>query len=138
LAGRLDLLLFGPLSHRLPQLKDRLARTQLRDRPAHSAAVPRRLTSLSLGSVTRLASDRLETNRPELQNDPAVDVRRALYPLRFRVVESHHVTRSDLMRRDVLYRHRPTVGPRGAEWPPARQTPPAVVSATDDPVAALR
>jgi hypothetical protein len=51
----------APLSHPLPQLKDGLARTQLCDRPGHSAAVPRRLTSLSFGSVTRMISD---TSRP--------------------------------------------------------------------------
>jgi hypothetical protein len=60
----------------------------------------------------------LETNRLQLQHDPPVDVHRALYPLRLRVVESHHVTRPDVTGRDVLYRHRPTVGRRGAEWPP--------------------
>jgi hypothetical protein len=115
---RHDLLLLGPLSHQLPRLKDRLARSQLCDRPAHSAAVPRRLTSLSLGSVTRMVSD---TSRPTGRSSSTTrpsTCTGALYPLRLRVVESHHVTRSDVTGRDVLYRHRPTVGRRGAEWPP--------------------
>jgi hypothetical protein len=60
----------------------------------------------------------LETITAKLQHDPSVDVHRALDPLRLRVVESHHVTRSDVPGRDVPYRHRPTVGRRGAEWPP--------------------
>jgi hypothetical protein len=60
----------------------------------------------------------LQTNRPQLQHDPAVDVHRALHPLRLRVVDSHHVTHSDVTGRDVPYRHRPTVGRRRAEWPP--------------------
>jgi hypothetical protein len=32
-----------------------------------------------------------------------------------RVVESHHVTRSDVTGCDVVYRHHTTVGRRGAE-----------------------
>jgi hypothetical protein len=93
---RLGLLLLGPASHQLPQLKHQLARTHLRLCPAHFAAVPRRLTSLSLVSVTRMVLRYLEINRPQLQHDPGVDVHRALYQLRLRVVESNHVIRSNV------------------------------------------
>jgi hypothetical protein len=105
---RLDLLPLSPSSHQLLQLEDRLARMQMCDRPAHPAAVPRRLTNPVMGSVTANGLRHLETNRPQLQHDPAVDVHRVLYPLRLSVVESHHLTGSDVTGRRVLYQHRPT------------------------------
>jgi hypothetical protein len=78
-----------------PQLKDRLARTQLRVR--RLTPRPRRGTYQHvIGQRDANGLRDLETNRPQLQHDPAVDVHRALYPLRLRVVESHHVTRSDV------------------------------------------
>jgi hypothetical protein len=52
----LELVLLGLRSHQLPRLKHRLARMHLRLRPAHSADVPRRLTSLSSGRLTRTVS----------------------------------------------------------------------------------
>jgi hypothetical protein len=50
----------------------------------------------------------LQTNRPQFQHHPAVDVHCALYPLRLRVVESNNVTGSKVTGCDVLYRHVPT------------------------------
>ena len=115
---RLDLLLLGPLSLQPPQLK--------RSAGAHAAVGPRgSLRGRAEATYEPVIGQRdantlrhLKTNRPQLQHDPAVDVDRALYQLRLRVVESHHVARSDVPGRDVLYGHRPTVRRRGAEWPP--------------------
>jgi hypothetical protein len=121
---RLDLLLRGPLSHQLRQLKDRLARTQLCVRPAHSAAVPRRLTSLSLGSVTRMVSD---TSRP--------------------TGRSSSTTRPSTCTARLQRCHGPR---RSVPAPPNRRTsrrrmasagltpPQRLLSVTDDPAAALR
>jgi hypothetical protein len=36
----------------------------------------------------------LQTSRPQLQHNPAIDMHHALYPLHLRIVESNNVTRS--------------------------------------------
>jgi hypothetical protein len=109
---RLDHFLRGPACHQLPQLKGRLARTHLSLRPAHCPDVPRRLTRLSCGRLTPTVSPNLDSNRPQFQRDPGVDVHRALYPLRLRVVESNNVAHSSVTGCVVLSRHVPT-------WEPA-------------------
>src|SRR5262245_41624773 len=127
---------FGPRSHQLPQLKDRPART-----PA-AVGPPRSLRGRAEATYQPVIAQRdanglrhLETNRPQLQHDPAVDMHRALYPLRLRVVESHHITHSAVTCRDVLDRHRRTYRRRTASAGP---TPQRLLSGTDDPAAALR
>jgi hypothetical protein len=121
-------LIFGCLARSVPRLKVRLARTQLCVRGSLRGCAEATYQPV-IGQRDTTGLRHLEINRPQLQHDPAVAVHRALDPLRLRVVESHHVTRRDVPRRDVLYRHRPTVGRRGAEWPARGLAPPAVCSA---------
>jgi hypothetical protein len=57
---------------------------------AHSAAVPRRSTSLSPGNVTRTASANVETNRTQLNHNATVDDDNPLDTMRLRVVEPNN------------------------------------------------
>jgi hypothetical protein len=108
-------LIFGCLARSVSRLKARLARMQLCDRPASLRGRAEATYQPVIGQRDTTGLRHFETNRPQLQHDPAVDVHHALDPLRLSVVESHHVTCRDVTRRDVLYRHRPTLGGRGAE-----------------------